>query len=594
MSDLNMVDMKILPGIIGAEGVAVGPAHVLDRAHIKVPRRNILPDQVQREFQRFTDARQKSLDQLQEAIVRVSRRDHRLIIETHMMLTADEMLFEDVSDLIERELICTEWAVDKVIAEVIKPLNEQDEEYLKERVTDLEHVSNRLQRNLIGLTLERLDAIREPVVVVTHDLSPADMAQVKSEFVLGIITDVGGSTGHTAILARGMNIPTLVGVKGATTEIRSGATVVLDAFEGRAIVNPPEELVGDFLAKKKLFEAQKVELLKYKDLPSVTKDHHPVMISANIELPEEISTMLDHGIPSIGLFRSEFLYLTSASIPTEQEQFELYRDTLQKVGPGNSVTIRTLDLGADKILPDYTKDREANPALGVRAIRLSLMRVDVFKDQLSALLRASAFGKLRIMFPMICGVGEVRRAKEILEEVRADLRKKGIAFDENIEIGIMIEVPSAAMIADVLAREVDFFSIGTNDLIQYTLAVDRINEHISYLYTPLHPAVLRLINDVVRKGHEAGIRVSMCGEMAGQIHFTMLLVGFGLDELSMPVSAALKIKWFLRNITLTESKEFAKNILSLKCSADVENYLHEQMSGRFPELFPADYWKHHR
>ena len=511
-----------------------------------------------------------------------------------MMLTADEVLFEDVQELIEQEHINAEWAISKVIDDVIKPLNEQDEQYLKERRTDLEHVSRRLLRNLIGLHQERLDTIRQPVIVVAHDLSPADMAHINREFVLGIITDAGGSTGHTSILARGMNIPALVGVDVATTEIRSGSPVVLDAVDGRVIANPPEEILQEFTAKLDLYKAEKIELLQYKDLPSVTKDNHPVVISANIELPEEIPIMLDHGIRSIGLFRSEFLYLTSDHIPSEEEQFVLYKNALEKVGPGNPVTIRTLDLGMDKVVPDFAGDREANPALGVRAIRFSLMRIDVFKDQLRALLRASIYGSLRIMFPMICGLNEVRRAKEILQEVRDDLDRAGIPYAKDIEIGIMMEVPSAALIADVLAKEVDFFSIGTNDLIQYMLAVDRVNERVNYLYTPLHPSVLRLIDEIVRKGHEAGIKVSMCGEMAGQIHFTMLLVGLGLDELSMPVSDSLKIKWFMRNITFSEAKEFARQILSLSCSSDVESYLHDQMSCRFPELFPAGYWEHHR
>lgn len=593
MGEYDVSEMKIIPGMIGAQGISVGKAFILDRARFGVPRRFISENKVQKEVQRFKSARQKSLDQLHEALVKVSRRDHRIIIESHMMLTADEVLFDDVQDLIEQEKINAEWAVSKVIEEVMRPLNEQDTQYLKERRTDLEHVSFRLVQNLMGIVPRSLESLKEPAIVVSHDISPADMAHIKREYVLGIVTETGGSTGHVSILARGMNIPTLVGVDDVASEIRSGAPLILDAIDGKVILRPTPEISEEFQNKKKLFEAERIELLKLKDLPSVTKDHHQVTISANIELPEEIPVVLNHGIHSIGLFRTEFMYLTSSRIPNEKDQFQIYKQVAEKIAAENPVTVRTLDLGADKVLPGFFHEKEANPALGSRAIRFSLKRRDIFKVQLRAILRASKYGLLKIMFPMISGLGEVRQSKEILEEVKEELRQKEIPFDENIKVGIMMEVPSAALIADVLAREVDFFSIGTNDLIQYMLAVDRINENVNYLYTPLHPSVLRVIDEVVKKGHEGGITVSMCGEMAGEIQYLMLLVGLGLDELSMPVSATLKIKWFLRNINYSECRQFAQDILSLSCSSDVKNYLHEQMSCRFPELFPASYWLRH-
>lgn len=593
MGESSISEMKIIPGMIGAQGIRVGKAFIHNRAKFSVPKRYIPDDRIQSEVKRFKDARQNSLDQLHKALVKVSRRDHRIIIESHMMLTADEVLFEDVQDLIEQEKITAEWAVSKVIEEVIKPLNEQDIQYLKERRTDLEHVSSRLIRNLLGIIPRSLESLTEPAIVVSHDISPADMAHVKREYVLGIITETGGSTGHVSILARGMNIPTLVGVEDVASEIRSGSPIILDAIDGKVILRPTPEIVEEFLNKKKIFEAERVELLKLKDLPSVTRDNHEVTISANIEFPDEIPVVLDHGIHSIGLFRTEFVYITSQRIPNEKDQYQIYKQVAEKIGVENPVTVRTLDLGADKILPGFFHEKEANPALGSRAIRFSLNRPDIFKVQLRAILRASVHGKLKIMFPMISGLGEVRQAKSILEEVKNELRQNDVPFDENIKVGIMMEVPSAALIADVLAKEVDFFSIGTNDLIQYMLAVDRINENVNYLYTPLHPSVLRVIDEVVRKGHEGGIKVSMCGEMAGEIHYLMLLVGLGLDELSMPVASTLKIKWFLRNISYSECKQFAKNILSLTYSADVENYLHDQMSCRFPEIFPASFWKRH-
>ena len=587
---IKMETMKILPGLVGAKGVVVGTAHILARRKVMIPKRKILASEFSTEVERFKNARRQSINQLHEALVKASRKDHRIIIESHMMLTTDEVLFEEVQDRIEQQKINTEWALERVMSEVLKPLNDQDEQYFRERRTDLEHVTRRLQNNLLGLKPINLGDIREPVILVAHDISPADMAHIKREFIIGIITDVGGSTGHSAILARGMRIPYLVGVENATSQIRSGTTVILDAIDGKAIVDPPQEIVQEFQNKRKLFAAKTEQLLKYKDLPSVTLDNHSVVISANIELAEEVPIMLDYGIHSVGLFRTEFSYLTSSKIPDEEEQYLLYKSVLQKVGPQNPVTMRTLDVGADKVLPDYSVDREANPALGARGIRFSQMRPDIFRQQIRALLRASVHGDLRVMFPMISTLGEVLRAKEVISDIQNDLDKEGIEYNQDIQIGIMMEVPSAALIADVLAKEVDFFSIGTNDLIQYMMAVDRVNVHVNYLYSALHPSILRVIDEIVRKGHEAGLKVSMCGEMAGEIHFLMLLVGLGLDELSMPVTSTLQIKQFLRNLRYYECMSFAQDILSLGSSADVRNHLFQVMSCRYPEIFPAEYW----
>ncbi len=591
MTNNNVENMKILKGIIGAKGVVVGAAYIIAQEKIMVPKREMEADKIENEIERFKVARRQSIDQLHEALVKASRKDHRLIIETHMMLTSDEVLFEEVQEYIEDQKINAEWALEKVLKDVIKPLTEHDEQYYQERRGDIEQIFKRLQSNLLGMKQLSLGTIKEPVIIVTHDLSPAEMAHIKREFVLGIITDVGGRTGHTSILARSMRIPTLVGTEGATSEIRSGTYVILDAIDGRVIIDPTDDIIKEFENKKKFFEDKTTQLLKTKDLPAVTLDNHTVDISANIELIEEVPIMHDYGIRSIGLFRTEFLYLSRSKLPSEEDQYKLYKSVLESVGPDNSVTMRTLDVGADKVLPDYSPNKEANPAMGSRGIRFSQMRQDIFRQQIRALFRAGVHGNLKIMFPMIATLGEVRRAKDVIEDVKIRLTKEGLEFNENIEVGIMVEVPSAALIADVLAKEVDFFSIGTNDLIQYMMAVDRVNEHLNYLYSALHPSVLRVIDEVVRKGHQSGIRVSMCGEMAGDLHFLPLLVGLGLDELSMTVSSTLHVKELLRKLTYDECVSYTRDILSLGSSEDVRKHLHQMMSCKFPETFPSEYWK---
>jgi phosphoenolpyruvate-protein phosphotransferase (PTS system enzyme I) len=586
--------MKTLPGIIGASGVAVGKAYLVDRSHFRFPRRAIDPIEVGIEIRRFEDAVKASTAQLREAMNKVNRRDHRIIIDSHIMLASDSVLGQEVADRIASERINAEWAVSRVLGEAKKALGETEEETLRERRTDIEHVTSRLLRNLIGIHRERLDSIREPAIVVAHDLSPADMAHIRREFVLGIVTDGGGRTSHTAIFAQGMNIPTILGTEVATSEIDSGVILVVDAINGKVIVEPTLEVLEEYEQRRSLFKEQQIELLQYKDLPSATNDGKPIVLSANIEIPEEVSGVRAAGINSVGLFRSEFLFLTAGRFPTEQEQFEAYKNVLQSMGPGNPVTIRTLDIGADKLLPDAFEDHEANPALGVRAIRFSFMRTDIFRAQLRALLRASVFGKLRIMFPMISGLDEVQKALHYLEQTKQDLQKEGVPFSEDIDVGIMIEVPSAALVADMLAQYVDFFSIGTNDLIQYMLAVDRTNEHVNYLYSPMHPAVLRVIDEVIKKGHEADIHVSMCGDMASEAHLTMLLVGLGIDELSMPASSALKVKRLIRSVGFEEAQEFAEHVLALGCSSDVKRFLKERMSRRFPDVFGKEYWEYVR
>jgi len=401
---------------------------------------------------------------------------------------------------------------------------------------------------------------------------------------MGFVTNAGGKTSHTAIMARALEIPSVVGLERVTKEVESGDTIVVDGTIGVVIIRPTDETLRKYYEKKQKYEQLEKELFKYKDLPAETPDGFHIKLLANIELIEELSSVLEHGAEGIGLYRTEFLYLNRKDLPSEEEHFNIYKKVIEKIAP-YPATIRTLDLGGDKFLSRIDLAEEMNPVMGLRAIRLCLKEVNIFKTQLRALLRASIFGELKILFPMISGMRETFQIKEILEELKHELKKKKIPFNPNIKIGIMIEIPSAATIADLLAREVDFFSIGTNDLIQYTLAIDRVNEHVSYLYNPLHPSIIRLIKTVVEAAHNNGIEVVMCGEMAGDPLYLPILLGLGIDKLSMNPLCILKIKKILRSMTYHESQEFIKVIDHFKTATEIENFMRQEMRRILPEEF---------
>jgi phosphotransferase system enzyme I (PtsI) len=417
------------------------------------------------------------------------------------------------------------------------------------------------------------------VIIVAHDLSPEDTIQIDINKVLGFITNMGGKTSHTAIAALALKIPAIVGLKNVTQIVKDGDFIIIDGATGELIVNPANTILKEYIDKKHEYEYQEKALKKYKHLTSETLDGYTIKIQANIELTEELTSVIENGAEGIGLYRTEFLYLGREDLPKENEHFEMYRKAAKEIFP-HYTTIRTLDLGGDKVKSQLKLAEEMNPAMGLRAVRFCLKNKDLFYTQLRAILCASIYGKIRILLPMISGVEEILEIKDIIEEIKKDLRKEKIPFDEEIKIGIMIEIPSSGAIADILAREVDFFSIGTNDLIQYTLAIDRVNEYVSYLYEPLHPAVLRLIKNTIDAGHEAGIRVGMCGEMAGELLYVPILIGLGIDELSMNPLSILKGRKIVRNITYEESKEIAKEILQMKSGKDIEAYLRMIMKGR--------------
>ena len=579
----------IFDGIGISPGIVMGKVRLIDRKKVEVAEREISEENVEHEIKRFEDAVKKSKSQLIKVKKKVfgeEKKDHLFIIDVHLMMLEDKMLLEDTIRNIRIERVNAEWALTMVVDELKKMFQNIDDYYLRERSGDITYVGEMILRNLSGEEHEKISKIDEKVIVVAHDLSPADTAQMNKEHIVAFATDIGGKTSHTAIIARALEIPAVGGLEEITGRVKTGDHIIVDGLAGKVIINPGKKLFREYLDKQQRYHYIEKEILKYADLPAETPDGKRLHIAGNIEIIEEIPSLLTHGAEGIGLYRTEFLYMNRSTPPSEEEHFKTYQDVIEKMAP-NPVTIRTLDLGMDKIVPFFENPVELNPALGLRSIRFSLKERDVFKVQLRAILRASAFGRVKIMFPMISGVGEVREAKKILAEAKEELLKEGVAFDKSVQTGIMIEVPSATLIADILAKEVDFFSIGTNDLIQYSLAIDRVNEHVAYLYEPLHPAILRMIRNVVHAGHEAGIKVGMCGEMAGDPVYSIVLLGLGLDSLSMSAFSIPRVKKVLRNISSQDAQFVVTKALSLSTAREIEDYIH----GEIEERFKGELWE---
>jgi phosphotransferase system enzyme I (PtsI) len=578
---------KFIQGIGASPGIVIGKAYLVERFKVRLPQKQIEPGQVEEEVKRFLNAIQESQNQLteiKEKILDPQVRKHSFILDVHLMILDDEMLIQDTVDTIRKKKVNAEWALDLTLEKLDMAFKAIEDEYLRERRSDLHYVAARIFRNLLGKKHDDITRIKGKVIVVAHDLSPADTLQMNLEHVAGFITDIGGKVSHTAILSRSLGIPAVVGIEVATSLINGGDPLLIDGETGEVVINPTEAVSQSFLKRKRRTRAIEREILKYASLPAETRDGVRVRLQANIEMVEEVSSAKMHGAEGIGLYRTEILYLNRKDLPTEDEHFQTYRRLVENIYPATA-TIRTLDIGGDKFLPDYSKNNELNPALGLRAIRFSLKEVEIFKTQLRGILRASVHGKLRVLFPMISGIEEIRQAKAILEEVKKGLARARAPFGEKIEIGAMIEIPSASDIADILAREVDFFSIGTNDLIQYALAVDRINEHVSYLYEPLHPAVLRIIRRVVQSGHHAGIPVAICGEMAAEPAYAVVLLGLGLDEFSMNPVSIPKVKKVLRMARFEETRSLVEHLFQFPTASEVERFLRDWMAKRFPENF---------
>ena len=581
----------ILKGIGVSPGIVSGKAYVLDFKDVETLRYKLGNDKIAAdEIRRF----QKALKDSEEDLLGIkenledSEGIGPLFIDVHVMILKDDRFIKRVIDHIQEGRINAEWALGKVIAEYRQVFEKIKDDYIKERIKDVEDVTQRIFRHLSGDKRESISDIKEQVIVIARDLSPADTVQMTADKVVGFATDVGSKTSHTAIVARSMEIPASVGLESVTEEVATGDTVIIDGTSGMVIVNPDPEILKRYEEKKKYYMIMEEGLLKDASLPARTQDSYGIGIGANIEFIEEIPSAVAHGANGVGLYRTEFIYINKESLPTEDEHFCHYKRIVEGKGIKWS-TIRTFDLGGDKFISDPRLADEMNPAMGLRAVRYCLREIDLFKVQIRGILRASAYGNMGILIPMISGLEEIRAVKKIIAESKEELTKEGVPFGTDIKLGIMIEVPSAVIVADDLAKEVDFFSIGTNDLIQYSLAIDRVNEKVDYLYKPCHPAILRLIKQVVDAGHKEGIKVAMCGEMAGDPFCTLILLGLELDGLSMTPLAIPRVKRIIRESTLKESKELLEQLMSFSEIHELEEYLRHYMSKRFPNECPVNY-----
>jgi len=583
-----------LKGIGVSPGIVIGSAYVFNRQDIKETLYNLKDSQsVSREVERFKKALGKSEQELLD--IKNGLEDSEgigpLFVDVHIMMLNDKTFVENTIKNIRDHRVNAEWALKMTISRHREIFDTIEDGYLRERIRDVEHVGQIILRNLSGKIHEKISDITENVVIVARDLSPADTVQMTTRKIVGFATDMGGKTSHTAIVAKSLEIPAVVGIEKVTEEVNTDDTIIVDGTAGVVIINPDPEVIKRYEDKKKHYLVMEEDLLKDAHLPAVTTDGHSVGVGANIEFVEEIPSAVFHGANGVGLYRTEFIYINREQLPTEEEHLAIYKDLIESRGV-KWATIRTFDLGGDKFISDARLAKEMNPAMGLRAIRFCLQEVELFKIQLRAILRASVYGNVGILLPMISGVKEIVDARNIIDEVKEELISSGIPINEDIKIGIMIEVPSAVIMAEQLAEKVDFFSIGTNDLIQYALAIDRVNERVTYLYEPFHPAILKMIKQVVDAGHNAGIKVAMCGEMAGDPLCTPILLGLKLDGLSMTPLAIPRVKNIIRNSTVKESEKLLKEALTFSTATEIKEYVKVYMTEKFPEFCPVD-WETH-
>jgi phosphoenolpyruvate-protein phosphotransferase (PTS system enzyme I) len=571
--------MEIKRGIAVSPGVAIGPALVLDTDWFRIPQRFVGPDEVEDEIGRVHQALDEAAGEARETQQAVNAKlgvQYGAIFGAHALMLSDPALAREIEGLVRGKHFAAESAVSRVLRRYAKALESIEEEHLAGRVSDIFDLEKRILGRLLGQRREQLHQLREPVVVMAHDLTPSETAELDPRRVHAFVTEAGGRTSHTAIVAGVLEIPAVVGLGPFTANVSAGDLIIVDGNQGLLIIGPDEETLAQYKRARRNFRRHEARLNELRDLPAVTKDGVRIHLYGNIEFPSECAHCLDRGGEGVGLYRTEFLYLGKDADPTEEEHLEAYLSVLKAVGRKRPVVIRTLDLGADKFEGRAGGRPERNPFLGLRSVRLCLQNLALFKTQLRAILRASAFGDVRIMFPMISTLLELRQCKMILAEVKEDLDDEGVAFNAQAPVGTMIEVPSAAILAEPLAREVDFFSIGTNDLIQYTLAADRNNEAVAGLYNAGDPAVLRLIDSVVRAARKNGTAVTVCGEMSGEPLYTLLLLGLGLRCLSATPHSIPEVKKLIRSATLEAAVETAREALRLDTARDVNNYLREQ------------------
>ena len=564
-----------LMGIAASNGIAIGKAFLMLEPDLTISKTTVESKEV--EITRFHEAVNAAKLELQNirALAEIDLGpENASIFNAHLLVLSDPELLGAVEEKINDEAVNAEAAMQETADRFIKMLEQLENEYMRERAADIRDVTKRVIARLLGVEIPNLGLINEEVIIISEDLAPSDTAQLNKAFAKGFTTNMGGRTSHSAIMARSLEIPAVVGTKNATTAIKQGDLVIVDGDKGEVIINPSNDVIESYKAKCNVQQAEKKELLLLKNKQTITLDGIHVEIAANIGTPKDVVSVLENGGEGIGLFRTEFLYMERASLPTEEEQFQAYKQVLEQMGE-KPVVVRTLDIGGDKRLPYLNLPEETNPFLGFRAIRLCLDEQTIFKTQLRALLRASTFGHLKIMFPMIATIEEFREAKQLFDEEMKLLQQEGIVFSEQIEVGIMVEIPSTAVLADQFAQEVDFFSIGTNDLIQYTMAADRMNESVAHLYQPYHPAILRLVKMVIDAAHANKKWVGMCGEMAGDSDAIPLLIGLGLDEFSMSAPSMLKARKQISQLSQLEMKRLAETALSMHTSEQVKKLVKE-------------------
>ena len=578
--------MITLHGIPASPGIAIGTVFLYLNESLNVPEYSIPQEAVDREYKRFLEAAGKAEDEiinLKSSSRKASLEAESRFLDAHLLILKDADFLKEIFNRLKTEKKNIEWILYSESRRYVEQLQSLEDQYLRERSFDIHDVSLRVLDHLLFRERVSLSDINSEIILLSHNLLPSDALAMNKRMIKGIATDVGGKTSHTAILARSFEIPAVLGLRNVSAKVKPGDEIIIDGNSGTVIISPDEETKATYAQLLKKWQKWEVELLDFNTVRAETKDGKLIIMNANIEVPEEVDSVLSHGAEGIGLYRSEFLFLRPGGFSSEEEQYQTYSRVLTGM-EGKSVVIRTLDVGGDKVIPNLPDLKERNPILGWRAIRFCLSQRDVFETQLRALLRASVNGNLHIMFPMISGVEELDQILDILDSVKNDLRREGIAFNEDIPIGIMIEVPSAAMTSDVLAQKVDFFSIGTNDLIQYTIAVDRGNEMIAYLYEPFHPGVLRMIKLIIEGAHAWSIPVYMCGEMAADPYASVVLLGLGLDGFSMSSFGIPEIKRIIRSVSVSEAEELIGEVMGMGSYREIDGFIKDWMNERFSFL----------
>jgi len=584
-----MSTSSVLHGIGVSPGFAIGPAFLLGRRKLKIVHQKLERESIASEQERFSLAVTRAEEHIRQLLAEIPQelRDHTAILQSQLLMLRDDMLFRRVIQMIDQRRMNAEWALEHALDHVRDLFSRIKDAYFRERVKDVEYVAQQVLIFLTGQENEGLAQLDHPVILVAHDLSPADTTQLRPDRVLALVTETGSRTSHTAILARALGIPAVVGLEGAQESILSGKIIIVDALAGEVTPGPDGATIIRYEGKRDAYRQYNLVVARNSRQPALTPDGARVRIKANIELLDELADAVGNGAEGIGLFRTEYLYLAERELPTEETLYNVYRQVVERLAP-LPVTIRTLDIGGDKFLSTMPLSAELNPALGLRAIRLCLREPALFRTQLRAILRASAHGDVRVLFPLISGRKQVSEIKAHLAAVREELNREAIPFKADTKLGIMIEVPTAVAIADILAREVDFFSIGTNDLIQYALAIDRVNEHVAHLYNPLHTGILRMIKQTVDAGHAAGIEVAICGEMAREAAYLPILLGLGLDEMSMNPNDIPAIKEMIRQSSLADCRRLMADMLRMSNTDEIRRALNTFLLSRFPGLFDPD------